>query len=81
MDCGIGREGNRAKVENVIYKDLSFLDHVAQGPHRVLTLSIKYAVETSWEGKCGIDTTSKEVFGIRAPKTTLAQAFKGYLEG
>ncbi|KFY99404.1 hypothetical protein V500_01378 [Pseudogymnoascus sp. VKM F-4518 (FW-2643)] len=70
-----------AKVENVIYKDLSWLDHVAEGPHKVLTLSIKYAVETSWEGKCGTDTTSKEVVGIRAPKTTPAQAFKGYLEG
>lgn len=70
-----------AKVENVIYKDLSWLDHTAQGPQKVLTLSIKHAVETSWEGKCGTNTTSKEVFGIRAPKTTPAQAFKEYLEG
>lgn len=70
-----------AKVESVIYKDLSWLDYIAQGPQKVLTLSIKYAVETSWEGKCGTDTTSKEVFGIRAPQTTPAQAFKEYLEG
>ncbi|KAG4429044.1 hypothetical protein IFR05_015468 [Cadophora sp. M221] len=68
------------KVENVVFKDLSFLEMIAQGPQKVLTLSIKYAVETAWEGKCGVDTTSKEVFGIRAPKTTLAQAFKEALE-
>ncbi|KAH9218147.1 hypothetical protein DL95DRAFT_521676 [Leptodontidium sp. 2 PMI_412] len=67
-------------VENVVFKDLSFLEQVAQGPQKVLTLSIKYAVETAWEGKCGVDTTSKEVFGIRAPKTTLAQAFQEALE-
>ncbi|PVH68144.1 NAD(P)-binding protein [Cadophora sp. DSE1049] len=70
-----------AKVEKVIFKDLSFLDHNAQGPLKILTLSIKHAVETSWEEKCGIDTTSKEVFEIRAPKITVAQAFKTALEG
>ncbi|KAH7390082.1 hypothetical protein BKA64DRAFT_112608 [Cadophora sp. MPI-SDFR-AT-0126] len=70
-----------AKVDKVIFKDLSFLDHIAQGPFKVLTLSIKHAVETSWEGKCGIATTSKEVFEIRAPKITVAEAFKTALEG
>ncbi|KAH9212936.1 hypothetical protein DL95DRAFT_426364 [Leptodontidium sp. 2 PMI_412] len=56
------------KVENVIYNDI------------VLILTINHAVATVWKGVCGIDTTSKEVFEIRAPKTTVAQAFKDCLE-
>jgi len=67
------------KVESVIYKDLSFLERNAHGPLKVLPLSIKHAVETAWEGKCGTDTTSKEVLEICAPKTTVAQAFKAAL--
>ncbi|KAH7374069.1 NmrA-like family protein [Cadophora sp. MPI-SDFR-AT-0126] len=67
-------------VENVVYKDLSWLEHIAQGPQKVLTLSIKYAVESAWAGKCKTDTTSKEVFGIYTPKTTPAHAFKEYLK-
>ncbi|KAL2066399.1 hypothetical protein VTL71DRAFT_2470 [Oculimacula yallundae] len=67
-------------VEKVLYKDMSFLVQMAEGSQKVLIMSIYHAVETAWEGKCGINTTSKEVFDIYAPKKTPAQTFKDLLE-
>lgn len=70
------------KVENVIFKDISFIEHMAaQSTESAnVILSIKHAAETAWEGKCGIDTTSKEVLEIAAPKRTPAQVLKTMLD-
>ncbi|PQK09138.1 hypothetical protein BB8028_0001g12090 [Beauveria bassiana] len=69
------------KVETVAYKDTSFIEDMAaqSKESRNVILSIKHAADTVWEGKCAIDTTSKEVFSIAAPKRTPAQVFKTLL--
>nr|RBQ83608.1 hypothetical protein FVER53263_13283 [Fusarium verticillioides] len=66
------------KVENVIFKDMSFIEHAAaQTQHsKNVILSIKHAPETAWEGKCGVDTSSKEFLDIAPPKITPAQMLK-----
>jgi uncharacterized protein YbjT (DUF2867 family) len=70
------------KVENVSYKDMSFIDEWAaatpQSKH--LILSIKHAPVTSWDGKATASTTSKEVLELAAPKHTCAEIFKTMLE-
>ncbi|KAM3521974.1 hypothetical protein NHJ13051_005922 [Beauveria bassiana] len=69
------------KVETVAYKDTSFIEDMAaqSKESRNVILSIKHAADTVWEGKCAIDTTSKEIFSIAAPKRTPAQVFKTLL--
>lgn len=71
------------KVENVSFKDVSFLDYaVAQSPAEMKNLikSIKHAPETAWEGKCSTSTTSKEVLELAAPKRTPAEVLKTLLD-
>ncbi|KAM0346002.1 hypothetical protein ACHAPU_006056 [Fusarium lateritium] len=70
------------KVEDVIFKDTSFIEFmVAQtGYNKSVIRSIQHAPETAWEGKCGVSTTSKEVFQISAPKHTPAEILKTLLE-
>jgi uncharacterized protein YbjT (DUF2867 family) len=62
-----------AKVENVSFKDLSFLEYmVQQSPQesRNVIMSISHAPETAWEGLCKAETTSKEVLELAPPKKT-----------
>lgn len=70
------------KVDDVCFKDLSFLDHQAaqNQESKNLILSIKHAPVTAWEGKCRADTTSKEVLQLAAPKRTPAEALKTMVE-
>ncbi|KAH7071051.1 hypothetical protein FB567DRAFT_539181 [Paraphoma chrysanthemicola] len=70
------------KVENVSYKDLTFLEHMAaqSNESREVIMSIRHAPVTGWDGKCTASTTSKEVLEIAAPKVTPAQALKAMLE-
>lgn len=69
------------KVKDVVFKDASFVEYMAtqtkESPNVIR--SIRHAAETAWEGKCGIDTTSKEVLKIAAPKRTPAQVLKTLL--
>lgn len=69
------------KVEDVIFKDTSFVEYMAAQTKESsnVILSIRHATETAWEGKCGIDTTSREVVEIAAPKRTPAQVLKTLL--
>lgn len=70
------------KVENVSYKDMSFVDHMAastQESKNVIS-SIKYAPVTAWEGKCTTSTTSREVRELAAPKRTPAEVLKDMLQ-
>ncbi|KAF5584215.1 uncharacterized protein FSUBG_12849 [Fusarium subglutinans] len=66
------------KVEHVLFKDMSFIDHMAAQTQQSknVILSIKHAAETAWQGKCGVDTTSKEFLEIAAPKNTPAEIVK-----
>jgi uncharacterized protein YbjT (DUF2867 family) len=72
-----------AKVEDVRYKDMSFIDHWASETQqsRNVILSIKHAPETAWDGNCTASTTSKEVLELAAPKHTPADVLKSLLEG
>ncbi|KAH7385925.1 NmrA-like family protein [Pyrenochaeta sp. MPI-SDFR-AT-0127] len=71
-----------AKVENVIYKDLSFIEQMAAASKQStnVILSLKYALDTAWEGMCTASTTSKEILDLAAPKQTPADAFRQMLE-
>ncbi|CAG9946995.1 unnamed protein product [Clonostachys rosea f. rosea IK726] len=70
------------KVEDVRFKDVSFIDHMAAQTQesKDVILSIKHAPETAWEGKCTASTTSKEIFQLNAPKRTPAQVFEMMLK-
>lgn len=68
-------------VENVIFRDMSFVEQMAEGsPYRTLVLSIKHATDMAVEGKCSTATTSKEILEIAAPKKTPADIMKVLLE-
>ncbi|PQE33314.1 hypothetical protein CJF32_00006608 [Rutstroemia sp. NJR-2017a WRK4] len=71
------------KVENVTYKDTSFIDEwaAATPQSKSLILSVKHAPVTAFEGKATASTTSKEVLELAAPKHTCAEIFKTMLEG
>lgn len=71
------------QVEDARFKDLSFVDDMAAQAQdsKSVVMSIKFALETSWEGKCGASTTSKEVLELAAPKRTPVEVFKTMLEG
>jgi hypothetical protein len=71
------------RVEDVSFRDLSFIDHMAAQTQesKNVILSIKHAPETAWEGKCTASTTSREVLQLAAPKNSPAEIFKAMLEG
>jgi nucleoside-diphosphate-sugar epimerase len=64
------------KVEDFIFKDLSFLDSYYEhnfgktGESKNVVLSIKRAVGPVWDGKCSSSTTSKAVLEIAPPRRT-----------
>jgi uncharacterized protein YbjT (DUF2867 family) len=70
------------QVENVNYKDMTFIDQMAAATQesKNVILSIKHAPETAWDGKCTASTTSKEVLELAAPKRTPADVMKTLLE-
>ena len=71
------------QVENISYKDMSFVDHMAaatQESNNVI-LSIKHAPETAWEGKGTTSTTSKEILELAAPKRTPTEVLKTLWKG
>ncbi|KAH7136722.1 hypothetical protein B0J13DRAFT_559953 [Dactylonectria estremocensis] len=70
------------KVEEVHFKDMSFLEHMAAQSQesKSVIMSIRHAGETAYEGKCTASTTSKEVLEFAAPKNAPAGLFKTMLE-
>ncbi|KAL2814048.1 hypothetical protein BJX63DRAFT_442706 [Aspergillus granulosus] len=64
------------KVEDVIFRDVSFLDSYYEhnfaktGESKNVILSLKRAVGPVWDGKCTSSTTSREVLEIAAPRRT-----------
>ncbi|OAL54014.1 NAD(P)-binding protein [Pyrenochaeta sp. DS3sAY3a] len=69
------------KVESVSYGDLSFVDVMAvqSSESKNVISSIKFAAETSWEGKASVATTSKEVLEIAPATRTVADTWKEML--
>ena len=70
------------KLQSVSYKDVSFIDTMANSVpegERHLILSIKYAPVTAWEGKCTASTTSKQVLELAAPARTPAEVLEALL--
>ncbi|KAL1607603.1 hypothetical protein SLS60_002537 [Paraconiothyrium brasiliense] len=70
------------KVENVTFKDISFVDQMAAASQesKNVILSIQHAPETAWEGRCTASTTSKEILDLAAPKRTPAEVLNTLLE-
>ncbi|KAF4810896.1 hypothetical protein CGCSCA5_v010259 [Colletotrichum siamense] len=70
------------RVEDVKFKDVSFVEDMAAQSQQSKNVirSIKYALETAWEGKCSTSTTSREIFDIFTPRVTPAESFKRLLE-
>jgi uncharacterized protein YbjT (DUF2867 family) len=71
------------KVENVSYRDVSFIDSMAaqyKGSKNVI-LSVKHAPETGWAGKTTTSTTSREVLELAPPTRTLAYSWREILGG
>ncbi len=70
------------RVEEVVYKDMSFVDQWAAAVPETASLiaTIKCAAETGWAGKCSASTTSKEILELAAPKRTAADVLKAMLE-
>jgi uncharacterized protein YbjT (DUF2867 family) len=71
-----------AKVENVSWKDMSFLEGMAAAssePRNVI-MSIKYAPVTGWEGKTTASTTTRDVLELAAPKRTPTEVLEDLLK-
>lgn len=71
-----------ARVENVKFKDLSFLDDMVEATKESKNVirSIEHAPETAWKGLCKAETTSKEVLQLAAPKQTSAKILETMLQ-
>ena len=70
------------KVEEVVYKDLSFLEYMVQqqpNESRNVIMSIQFSPETAWEGKCTTATTSREFLEIAAPKGGPEDVLRGLI--
>jgi uncharacterized protein YbjT (DUF2867 family) len=70
-----------SKIENVSYKDLSFIDDMAaqSKQSKNVILSVKHAPEVYWAGKTTTSTTSKEMLEIAPPTRTLVDTWKEVL--
>ncbi|KAI0517606.1 hypothetical protein F5B22DRAFT_111135 [Xylaria bambusicola] len=70
------------KVENVIFKDLTWADAIADYSQdaKQTMLSLKAFPEPLWQGLCSTSTTSKEFLELAAPKWTPAAVLKRMLE-
>lgn len=73
------------RVENVSYKDLSYVDAYIEpryeGQSKNVISSVRHALKPAWEGKCSAATTSKGVLELAAPKRAPADVWKDMLEG
>lgn len=69
------------KVEDISFKDLTFLDNWAAASPTTshLILSIKHAPVTAYNGKCTASTTSKEILQLIAPSRTPSEVMEAML--
>jgi len=72
-----------AKIEDVRFKDLSFIDQWADSlkdGSKNLIRTIKSAQASAWSGEATASTTSKEIFALAPPKGTAKQALEQLLQ-
>lgn len=71
-----------ARIKDVQYQDLSFIDKMAKTSKHSqnLMMSIKHTPVASWNGEARAETTSEEVFGLFAPRSTVADILKGLVQ-
>ncbi|EPS31886.1 hypothetical protein PDE_06844 [Penicillium oxalicum 114-2] len=75
-----------ASVENVVYRDLSWMDGFLEaefmrpGVSRNVVLSVKRAAEKAWDGSFPTVPTSQEVLELAAPRRTPKEMLKTLLE-
>ncbi|PYH88662.1 NAD(P)-binding protein [Aspergillus ellipticus CBS 707.79] len=81
------RIGARVEGEQVSFQDVSLVDsllhehnHGANHASKSVILSLKYALETAWEGKCSASTTSQKVLEIAPPRRTPAEVLETLLK-
>ncbi|KAL2671525.1 hypothetical protein Neosp_014115 [[Neocosmospora] mangrovei] len=80
---GMVEQAIGTKVENVVYKDTTFIDHMvtaAPPEFQAVMKSIVHSLDASWEGKCSTSTTSKEMLELGLLKLTPTEAFKAAIE-
>jgi uncharacterized protein YbjT (DUF2867 family) len=71
------------KVEDVSFRDLSFLEYMVQAApqeSRNVIMSVSHAPETAWAGLCKAETTSKEVLELAAPRKRPADVLAALLQ-
>lgn len=71
-----------AKIEDVRFKDLSFIDQWADSltdGSKNLIRTIKNAPTSAWSGEATTSTTSKEILALAPPKGTAEQALEQLL--
>lgn len=72
-------------LSTLSYKDTSFLDwlyehkYAATHQSKNVVFSIKFALETAWDGRRTAFTTIKEVLQLAAPKGTPVEVLKTLL--
>ncbi|KAI9898913.1 hypothetical protein N3K66_005374 [Trichothecium roseum] len=71
-----------AKVENVVYKDMSLVESMVAATSESPNVigSIRYAQDTTWEGKGTTSTTSEEVRRMGLLRRTVAETFKTMIQ-
>ena len=71
-----------AKVDDVVYKDMSLVEGMiaASSESPNVIGSIRYAQDTSWEGKATASTTSEEVRRMGLLRRTVAETFKTLIQ-
>jgi len=72
------------KVEDVRFRDVSFVADMAEQEGedtKSAVASIKFAPVTAWEGECGVETTSRKVRALGAPKRSVGDVWREMLEG
>ena len=66
--------------DKVVFKDMSFIDEMAKGPHsKNLILSIKHAGDAREDVTCRAAATSKEILELYAPRRTTAEVLQELL--
>jgi hypothetical protein len=71
------------KVEHVIYKDVSFVEHWAKAEtseSRHIINSVAQVPMTIWKGEAIASTTSEVVLELAPPKSTAADVLQAMLE-
>ncbi|KAH0284408.1 NAD(P)-binding protein [Aureobasidium namibiae CBS 147.97] len=72
--------GTKVEEDKVVFKDMSFIEEMAKGPHsKNVILSIKHAGDAREDVTCRAAATSKEILELYAPRRTTAEVLEELL--